>query len=621
MLTQRMNPASRMRNVDVNWRTVPVAVFVVLVSCIAAFSQAAIHDDNEQPQPSSLPAWLTPGTIRFARFDGGPIEVQKASRAAWGSRFTRQDFDALANLYGSNGDRMVDLLQQARINFVWVTYSVGFSEKDEAEQRAAVREIVKKLHARGIKAAAYVCAISMFWESMFKDVPQSVKWLMFDSKGFPYRYSDGADALRFIADLDNPDWVNYQKRRVGNIVDDGLDAIFFDNTNIDYHANSEESVSRFLAEIVGYTRNEKKSDIPLFTNLGLGAQFIHLNRYMDVVYAESWVEPGVWEGQWDVSNVRRNRLLKGVNGSDKPFVTEYSLFHKGDRNDSFLSARSQKLGIAEAAAFGAAYTWDMEGPFDTALARQESKAVESWSAIARYNEFLADHVSLYAGAVNAAPWLVLLPEGLDPDFGWAGNVPRLDLLTRASVLCDYRLANAVSKTELSAYEGIIVPAYSALSAEQRGLLRGYQAGGGKVFAFSETASAMGLTGEILPVKENALNSGNNPADQVVSQLAALAPSATRIDLANKAGHVIANLTTTQHGKAVAVHLLNYDPERSQEVKLKLVLGKGLEKFAGKRPSVISPDSTGSTPLKMQWKGTTLEVTLPPIDTYSVLLLQ
>jgi hypothetical protein len=26
---------------------------------------------------------------------------------------------------------MIDLLQQARINFVWITYSAGFSEQDE----------------------------------------------------------------------------------------------------------------------------------------------------------------------------------------------------------------------------------------------------------------------------------------------------------------------------------------------------------------------------------------------------------------------------------------------------------------------------------------------------------
>ena len=63
---------------------------------------------------------------------------------------------------------MVDLLEQGTINFVWVTYSVGFSWQDEEAQRVATREIVKKLHAHGIKVAAYMCASSVFWECMFK---------------------------------------------------------------------------------------------------------------------------------------------------------------------------------------------------------------------------------------------------------------------------------------------------------------------------------------------------------------------------------------------------------------------------------------------------------------------
>jgi len=36
--------------------------------------------------------------------------------------------------------------------------------------------------------------------------------------------------MRFIADINNPDWVEYQKRRVGGINDDGLNAVFLDNT-------------------------------------------------------------------------------------------------------------------------------------------------------------------------------------------------------------------------------------------------------------------------------------------------------------------------------------------------------------------------------------------------------
>jgi len=612
----------RGRGLGVKSSTLPIIlVLPLIVLNIAGVAQINAPSENGSARQAPLPAWLKPGTVRFARFDGGPLETQKASRAAWAAKFSPQDFDVLTNLYGKHGDRMVDLLQQARINFVWVTYSVGFSQQDEESQRAAVREIVKKLHAHGIKAAAYMCAISVFWESMFKDVPQSVKWLMFDGKGAPYRYSDGQDALRFIADIDSPDWVEYQKRRVGEIIDDGLDAIFFDNTNIDYHTNSEASVSSFLEQIASYARQEKKSNILLFTNLGLGAQFIHLNRYMDFVYAESWVEPGVWDNQWDVSNVRRNRLLRGLNPGNKPFVTEYSLFHKGDRNDSFLGVRSQKLGIAEAAAFGMSYTWDMEGPFDTALITQNSQAMESWAAISQYNGFLADHASLYSDALNVTPWMALLPGNFDPDFGWAGNVPRLDFLAKNSVLCDYKLAGRITKKDLLEHQGVIVPSYTSLSSEHKEMLRGYQQGGGKVFIFPETSRVSGLNGEIAPASESNSTRGKTAEAQTLAEIISLAPNVTHVELEGAANYVLANVTSVQDGKGMVVHLLNYDQHPVTALKLKLVVGKDFQKLVGRKPALFSPDATSSVLQKIQWKGPVLEATLPAIDNYSVVVLQ
>src|SRR5947207_2795052 len=168
---------------------------------------------------------------------------------------------------------MIDLLVQARINFVWVTYSVGFSWREEEAQRVAVKEIVKKLHSHGIRAAAYICATTVFWESLFKDDPQSVKWIMIGSNGVPYRYSDGRDVMRFVADVNSAGWVEYQKHRVGAIIDDGLDAIFFDNPNLDEHPNEESSVFHFFDQLLHYAHQEKKSNIPFFTNLGVHPSF------------------------------------------------------------------------------------------------------------------------------------------------------------------------------------------------------------------------------------------------------------------------------------------------------------------------------------------------------------
>ena len=515
---------------------------------------------------------------------------------------------------------MIDLLVQAKITFVWVTYSVGFSWHDEEAQRVAVRELVKKLHAHGIKVAAYVCAISIFWESLFKDDPQAVRWIMVGSDGVPYRYSDGHDVMRFVADINDPGWVEYQKRRVGAIIDDGLDAIFFDNPFLDSHPSEPDTVAHFFDQLLNYARREKKSDIPFCTNLGLYPPFNVLNRQMDFIFNEGWAEPGAWDNHWEVSNIRRDRLVKGLNPGVKPIISEYSHFHQGDRSTSYLGARSEKLSIAEAAAFGTSYTWDMEGPFDTALLTQNPKALESWSAISQYNGFLVDHAELYADAMNVAPLAVFLPD-LNPDFDWPSAATRLDFLAKNSVLGDFRVASHITMKELAAYQGVLVPSYSSLSAEQKEMIHDYQNSGGKVSIFAETSDVTGLNAEILPHPGKGLMKDQSAEAQVLAEVNSLAPDATRVALERAAPHVLANLTSVRDGRALVIHVLNYGQTPVGEFKLRLTVGKQFQTLVGRKPSLFSPDTKSAAFQKVQWKGSTLEATLPFLDTYSVVVVR
>jgi len=593
------------------------AIAMALSAARAQTDAVATTVESEQPP---LPSWLKSGTVRFARFDGGTLETQKTLRSDWATTFTPQDREILSNLYGQHADRMIDLLVQAKINFVWVTYSVGFSWHDEEAQRIAVRGLVKKLHAHGIKVAAYICAISIFWESLLKDDPQSVRWIMVGSDGVPYRYSDGRDVMRFVADISSLGWVEYQKRRVAAVIDDGLDAIFFDNPFLDSHPSEPATVAHFFDQLLNYARHEKKSDIPFSTNLGLYPPFNVLNRQMDFIFTEGWAEPGAWDNHWEVSNIRRDRLVKGLNPGLKPIVSEYSHFHKGDRSTSYLGARSEKLAIAEAAAFGTSYTWDMEGPVDTALVTQDPKALESWSAISQYNGFLEDHVELYADAVNVVPLAVLLPD-LNPDFDWPGGATRLDFLAKHSVLGDFRFASRITKKELAAYQGFIVPAYESLSAEQKEMIRDHQNSGGRVSIFTETPVATGLNAEILPPSDHTPTKGKSTEAQVLAEINSLAPDATHVELENAASHVLANVTSAHDGRALVIHVLNYGQAPVGELRLKLVVGKQFQTLLGRKPSLFSPDTNSATFRKMQWKGSTLEVTLPSVDSYSVVVVQ
>jgi hypothetical protein len=187
-------------------------------------------------------------------------------------------------------------------------------------------------------------------------------------------------------------------------------------------------MDRFIGQLRRYIREEKRSGAPLLTNYGLASNRIVLNRNMDVVFAEYWMEPGVWGSEWNVSNVRRMKYVRGVEPEWKPLISEYSRFHSGDRGHGWLKPKSARLAIGEAAAFRSAYAWDMEGPFDAALIDGDASALETWAAIGHYNGFLKTHQEIYTGARDVASIAVLTAERRP------GNVIGLPVITSWSCL-------------------------------------------------------------------------------------------------------------------------------------------------------------------------------------------
>jgi hypothetical protein len=564
-----------------------IVLVAMLVTMLLAAAGGFAQDSVLVPGPEQIPEWQQQGKLRFTRLDGGPIEIMKTSRSAWGMHFNASQKEVLANLYTKYGDRVLALLEQAHINQVWLTWSVGFSWQDEAAQREQVKQFVARLHQHGIRASAYLCSVSLFWESMFRDEPRSVRWIVFDPHGSPFRYSGGRDPLRFIADDANPEYIELVKRRIGAAIDAGFDMAFFDNTaSPDW--SSDAVVDAFFAQLRRYIHEERHSNLLLYTNYGLSPHRSQLNRNVDWVFAESWQEPGVWGSTWEASNVRRTRFLRGVIPEWKPLTTEYSLFHSGDRASSFLGPRSEKLATAEAAAFQSDYSWDQEGPFDEALMKNDPAALASWKAIGDYSLFLRQHEDLYWKARAISPIAVVRP----PDgttFAWDGEGGELfDALARASVLYDIRLPDMLDRALLKRYQAVVVPA----GVELTPALREYQSGGGKVYVANGFDAA------------------------TVAAIRALTPDAPSISMEG-APHVLGNMTRLGGGKGVAIHLLNYDQQAVSGVHVRVNLGK---EFSGLgAPQVITPDEACEI-TAVKRTGSTLQFTLPKLDTYTVVVL-
>src|SRR5215472_19211711 len=93
-------------------------------------------------KPEDIPPWAEQGNFRFIRLDGGRIESWKAEQTWWGTGFSGKERDVLTHIYDRDFDQMLDLLRQADFNWIWVTWSNGWSFAEEDENRENLKKVI-----------------------------------------------------------------------------------------------------------------------------------------------------------------------------------------------------------------------------------------------------------------------------------------------------------------------------------------------------------------------------------------------------------------------------------------------------------------------------------------------
>ena len=568
-----------------------------------AVNRATVESSGQQavgdyaPRREWIPAWAEQGNFHFMRLDGGPIEPQKASRALWGKAFTSADKEVLGNMYGKYSANAIDLISHAGVNWVWLTWSVGFSWQDEEAQRQQAREMVDRLHQRGIHVTAYMCSASIFWESMFRDQPQSVGWVKLDPQGFPYRYSSGLDSFRFLADGGKPGWVALEEKRLGAAIDAGFDAVFLDNTS-DPNLADAAIMDGFLRELRRFVHEDKHSNILLLSNFGMDTERAALNVNMDVVFDEYYEEPGVWGDEWNVRNIRRHKYMRGVIPEWKPMLAEYNEYRVGNTFTTYLSPRAERLSIAEAAVFGVSFEHNIEGPYVNALIHGNKDAMASWNAIGEYNRFLSGHQDIYHNATQVANYLVLLP-GAGRGFDWLGrgfdrlqrNNDLYDVLAKKSILFNLMLAARVKEADLAKYRTVVIPKGVPWPDD----LKNYKERGGQVDVVDEAPQETIVTMQ---------------KEQPVCASLSIDPDR----------NVLGNITRIDAGKALAIHILNYAPSAASDLRIAVDLGPECENTIQGALQVFSPDAVTSKNADLLHSGHRWSFVLHKVDTYAVAVL-
>jgi hypothetical protein len=551
-------------------------------------------------KPEDVPLWAEQGNFRFIRIDGGQIESWKAERTWWGKKFSAEEKDVLTHIYDRDFEQMLGLLKQAEFNWIWVTWSSGWSFKDENANRENLKKVIARCHENGIHVSAYLSASNMFPKSAYRDDPETKEYGLW-MHGVPMFYAGPTMTdlhiswHRRLADARKPGWRTYLMKKAELAVDAGVDAIIWDNM-IGYDDGLAQLLDNTQRMAERKARETGRPKVMVEANIHIAPERFAMNEINEVIWEEDGKDtPGVWNGKWQVDNARKIKFLNGETQLWQPLKYENDLYHCGPRERCIPSPAEQKLSIAEAYAFGAATSRNIEGRFLSALIKGEPEAREAWTAIALYNHFLAEHRELYH-QVEPTARIALI--SVEPHNSLADEFLKQSVFFETKVL-----AHLDKGVHLDQFKVLVMPAdLPKLSSEQKARLDTFAAGGGVIIRAGK-------------------------AEPEIVAHAEAAAGGPRLSLEPR-GYVLGQLTRKPDGRTLILHLLNYDHQvPAQNVKVRLDLS-GLvdlretetENLRRWEVKVLSPDVGQPQLTGLSLHGSVAEFTLSRIEHYTVVTL-
>ncbi|HZC32715.1 MAG TPA: hypothetical protein VE640_05455 [Candidatus Bathyarchaeia archaeon] len=175
------------------------------------------------------PVVNAPGMVRYARWDGGRIHVVKGILSSWPYILEPDEVQAALDWYDES---TVALIEQAALNWIWVTWSVGFPPEDEALQQRQLEGYIATCHDRGVRVTAYVSLTNAFPDAWRRRGQPIDQWLQRDAqgRGIPYgAVTYASEPTRYLVCLRQPAWQAYLHRQVRSAVAAAVDGVLYDN--------------------------------------------------------------------------------------------------------------------------------------------------------------------------------------------------------------------------------------------------------------------------------------------------------------------------------------------------------------------------------------------------------
>ena len=512
---------------------------------------------------------------------------------------------------------------------IWVTFSNGFSNETEKLNQEQLARYIAECHRQGIHVMAYESMTNMFWQDMYAHVPESRRWLSIGKHGKPVPYGAAAYekvgyVSRYLADLQNPEWQAYLRKRVRLALDARADGIMYDN-----------NITPQLTELINAYRRlyqygaSRKKDFLLMGNFHRNSYV--LNRLTNCMTTEDGTEPGIYDAarlrdatdkeyflpvgqKFLVDNVGLFRLLETLSQGWKPNLVEDGHREYGSRLTNPMSPQRQELALAEAMSFGVAEELFVEDAFATELWNHDPGAMAVWKAIGKYNHFFEDHAEYYTGARSVAPVAVVLDDS-------SRGISLLDGLAARNVLFNVLYARDLTPDILARYSAVAVLTADRVSDGALADMEEYVRNGGKLLVAGQSAS---LDEEGLPRKKPSVfgrkigKGQSDYFDQIppVDKLAEIlrADEGAKLPALKSPPGVLYNVTRQPRTGQLIVHLLNY---RSVSAGKITVILHGEYQSA----TLLSPDIPRALPLAIAGSSShSREVAIPSLKTYALLVL-
>ena len=615
----------------------PHRAFIFLPLIFSAFLFLAIGarcaaEEFYRPKPEDVPGWAKQGMFHFIRIDGGRIESMKAERTWWGRDFPDGEKEVLSGIYTKYQDKLFEKLKEASFNWVWVTWSNGWSTQAEKDNRNDLKRLIKRAHAENIKVTAYVSATNIFWESTFIDEPETLPWVMIKD-GKPVPYAAQLTPMRFLCDARLPGWRKYIITKAALAIDAGADAVFFDNV-----IGDKDGLKTLFSEFQEMAvKKAKKSGRPkafLIVNAHIDPERMDINDVCEFIWNEYGKNtPGVWPGMgWDVDNVRKTRFLAGAKYPWQPVMYEDDKYKCGPRETCIPTPVEQKLSIAEAWAFGSSFSRNIEGRFLKALIKDEPEALDAWAAISQYNKWFLDNGNIYTEAEMLAK-IALLAVHNGAGYSGLPDHAMANEMIKSNIMFGTKVIKRLDRGEpLEKFEVLLIPdVVDKIDANEAKLLIGYAERGGKVYARRPDAAAAGKGDPALydklkytPIPETVterISKGETPTDFFAEVERASGGPLLKLE---NSGNVAANFTRC--GNSFCIHFVNYDHDKPAEnIRVRLDI-KGLEERLGIPDleafsvQLVSPDFEEKGFVGTPCKGDVCEFTIPKVEHYLVAML-